>query len=377
MLPDSTRFLVMTPRLDGCDGISQVSRQVVQALVRRAGSDQVETWALEGAVPRGWDHSLSHEFRTARGSRRHLVCWSLGRALRAPRALEDLTIVVLHLHLAPVAAALVARGARLAVFIHGIEAWRPLRARDRYALRAAERVIANSERTAELFRVSNEAWRHRTIVVCPLGVGAPPAAAVSAGEEGFALIVGRLSAAERYKGHDALIDAWPAVRAAVPRARLVVVGDGDDRPRLETRVARSGLADAIRFTGRVSDEQLHGLYQAAALFVMPSSGEGFGLAYLEAMREGRPCIALRAADQIIEDGVSGLLLDDARPEPLAAALVSLFTDEALRASMGRAAAARVASSFTEEHFARRFCESLGLVPAATAVAAAHGAAARA
>jgi phosphatidylinositol alpha-1,6-mannosyltransferase len=177
---------------------------------------------------------------------------------------------------------------------------------------------------------------------------------------GYALIVGRLSAAERYKGHDALVDAWPTVRAAIPRARLVVVGDGDDRFRLEARVAESGLTGSIQFVGRVSDRRLRGLYRGCALFVMPSAGEGFGLVYLEAMREGKPCIALGAANQIIEDGVTGLLLDEARPDALANAIVRLLTDDELRARLGRAATAKFAGFFTEQHFARRFRQAMGL-----------------
>jgi glycosyltransferase involved in cell wall biosynthesis len=93
---------------------------------------------------------------------------------------------------------------------------------------------------------------------------------------------------------------------------------------------------------------------------MPSSGEGFGLAYLEAMREGKACVALRSAEEIIDDGVTGRLLDDAGPEAMGRAIAALLADESLRGRMGRAAAERVAAQFTEAHFARRFRDALGL-----------------
>ena len=68
-----------------------------------------------------------------------------------------------------------------------------------------------------------------------------------------ALIVGRMSSRERYKGHDAVLDAWPLIRTAVPDAKLVIVGTGDDERRLRRRVDKERLP-AIEFRGRLSDE---------------------------------------------------------------------------------------------------------------------------
>jgi phosphatidylinositol alpha-1,6-mannosyltransferase len=345
------RFLVLTPAIDGADGISELSRQVVRAL---AADGPVDVWALGGGP--GPDGVAS--FWTAGGSRARLVSRAVWRAMTT---LDGWTVVVTHLHLAPVALPLAARGARIAVVLVGIEAWRPLRSRERRALERADRVLAISAHTARRFHDANPHVRLRSdLSTCLLGVGPPPAAASPvAADGGFALIVGRMWAEERYKGHDRLIDIWPSVRARVPDARLVMVGDGDDRARLEARVREAGLAQAIRSAGRVGHEELTGLYRAAAFFVMPSLNEGFGLAYLEAMRAGRPCIALHgAADEIIEDGVSGFLVDADPPDRLVDAIVTLFTDAEARERMGRAAAARVAAAFTERQFADRLRAAL-------------------
>jgi glycosyltransferase involved in cell wall biosynthesis len=78
------------------------------------------------------------------------------------------------------------------------------------------------------------------------------------------------------------------------------------------------------------------------------------------MREGKPCVALRSAEEIIEDGVTGRLLDDERPDAMGPAIAALLADERLRGRMGRAAAERVEAHFTEAHFARRFRDALGL-----------------
>jgi phosphatidylinositol alpha-1,6-mannosyltransferase len=357
----STRVLVLTPALDGADGISEVSRQTVAAIATAWGVQSVEVWALDGGQPPDGPRVA---FRSAGGVKTRFIAWALARAGAAN---ADLLVLAMHVHLAPAALTLAVRGARLAIFFHGIEVWQPLRARDRAAVARASTLIANSQWTARRFHEANPGIAAAPVAICHLGVsrmGAPGHAGVFRDD---ALIVGRLSSEERYKGHDALIRLWPRVRDAVPSARLVVVGDGDDRPRLEALTAASGMADAIEFTGRVSNETLAARYRDAALFVMPSTGEGFGLAYLEAMQAGKACIAAPgAAAEIVEDGVSGLIVDPTDDEMLVAAIVRLFRQPRTREAMGRAGAARVFAHFSEGDFARRLLHELGapvVVPA--------------
>jgi len=223
-------------------------------------------------------------------------------------------------------------------------------------VRRADVVVANSEHTARRFRAANPALATRAVHVCHLGVGplpGPPPRADRWADPPFALIVGRLSASERYKGHDLLLDLWPKVEEEVPGARLVVAGDGDDRARLEAR-ARA-LGGRVRFAGRVSEEDLRALYRECAFFAMPSRDEGFGLVFLEAMRAGRACIGgVGAAAEVIEDGITGLVVDSAEPDSVLKAVGRLFREPSTRARMGRAGAERVAARFTEAHFRRRF-----------------------
>src|SRR5262249_42413047 len=103
------------------------------------------------------------------------------------------------------------------------------------------------------------------------------------------LILARMASMERYKGHDALLDAWPRVLAVVPDAQLIIAGDGDDRARLEARAAGNV---SIRFTGFLSDEHRERLLRSAAVLVAISTGEGFGLAALEATASGLPVVGL-------------------------------------------------------------------------------------
>jgi phosphatidylinositol alpha-1,6-mannosyltransferase len=349
-----SRILVLTPALDGMDGISEVSRQLVGALTCAVGRQAIEVWTLDGGWPLD-GLAPTVQFGSARGVKARLGSWVLARATRR---LDDLLVVVLHVHLAPVAMMLAARGATVACFLQGIESWRPLRARDRAALGRVTMLLAISRWTAERFRAANPAFADAAIEVCHLGVGPVTQPELPAIRD-YALIVGRMSAEERYKGHEALLDVWPDVTAASPGARLVMVGDGDDRARLEEIAASRGLKDHVHFTGRVSNGALEGFYRNSAFFVMPSVGEGFGLAYVEAMRAGKACIAAPgAAAEIVTDGVTGLIVDPSSRPALTEAIIRLFCEPDTRDAMGRAGAARVVDQFEHRHFAARVIAAL-------------------
>jgi phosphatidylinositol alpha-1,6-mannosyltransferase len=339
----SGRALVVTPGIGGADGIAAVSRLVARAL---DPPGPVAVLALDGAAPAP---------RPARRPR------FLAAALRAAVAAPPARVICLHVGLGAVARALAGRRAPLAIFLHGVEAWRPLGRLARWAITGAGVLIANSEHTVRRFRAANPDLAGRAVSVCHLGVAPAPASVADGDPAGapFALIVGRMAAAERYKGHDLLLDIWPGVARDVPGARLVIAGDGDDRARLEARAAR--LGDHVRFVGRVSDATLASLYRRCAFFAMPSRDEGFGLVFLEAMRAGRACIGgTGAAAEVIEDEVTGLVVDPGARDAVHKAIVRLFLEPETCERMGCAGAARLAERFTEPQFRRRFRQIIGL-----------------
>jgi phosphatidylinositol alpha-1,6-mannosyltransferase len=198
------------------------------------------------------------------------------------------------------------------------------------------------------------------VTVCHPGLPDLPAqSAVPAPPVAPALIVARMSADERYKGHDELIDLWPALLARRPEARLVVAGDGSDRARLESRVRAMDLSHAMTFPGRVSDDELARLYERCRFLVMPSRDEGFGLVFLEAMRAGKACIgATGAAAEIIEHGVTGLIVDRDRHGELAAAVLRLFDEPGTCSQFGAAGRKRFLSTFTDACFRSRFAQAI-------------------
>jgi phosphatidylinositol alpha-1,6-mannosyltransferase len=327
--------------MDGADGIAAVSRLVARAL---APPDPVDVLALAGA---------------ARAHRRGRRTRFLAAALRAAAGPPPSHVVCLHVDLGAAARLVARRRAPLAVYLHGIEAWRRLDRLARWGLAGADVLMANSEHTVRRFRAANPHVAGRPVFVCHPGVAPAPPDGGQCDGAPFALIVGRMAADERYKGHDLLIDLWPSVASEAPGARLVIAGDGDDRARLEARAAP--LGDAVRFVGRVSDEDLASLYRRCAFFAMPSRDEGFGVVYLEAMRAGKACVGGRgAAAEVIEDEVTGLVVDATARDAVRKAIVRLFLEPETRARMGCAGASRVRARFTEAHFRRRVRSALGL-----------------
>ncbi|MEB2284453.1 MAG: glycosyltransferase family 4 protein [Myxococcales bacterium] len=143
-------------------------------------------------------------------------------------------------------------------------------------------------------------------------------------------VVLSLGRVESYKRIDVVVAAMPRLLAAVPKARLVIVGRGDAVQPLQQQVARLGIGDAVEFRGFVSEEEKVALYQAARVFVNPSEKEGWGLTVLEAAACGVPAVASDSPG--LRDSVrheeSGVLVRHGDAAACAAALVRLLTDDA-------------------------------------------------
>ncbi|MGH7567318.1 MAG: glycosyltransferase family 4 protein, partial [Gemmatimonadota bacterium] len=131
------------------------------------------------------------------------------------------------------------------------------------------------------------------------------------------LTVARLAGRERHKGYDVVLEALPTIRADVPGLHYVLVGEGDDRSRIERRIVELGLERHVTLAGFVPDDELPDYYNLCNLFAMPSKREGFGIVYLEAMACGKPTIAGNrdGARDALLDGELGVLVD---PDDVAA-----------------------------------------------------------
>jgi phosphatidylinositol alpha-1,6-mannosyltransferase len=186
------------------------------------------------------------------------------------------------------------------------------------------------------------------------------------GTDPVVVTVGRLV---RRKGFDVVMRAWPDVRRIVPRARLLVVGDGPMRHAL-TEWAKDQPDNSVVIASDVPAHGPHGIaacYDAGTVFLLACrddrlglQAEGLGLAVLEASASGLPVVVGRSggSNESLLDGVTGWLIDAARPEIVAHKLVQVITAGKQPAAMGRAGRAWVRANWTWELAADRLAAAL-------------------
>jgi glycosyltransferase involved in cell wall biosynthesis len=139
-----------------------------------------------------------------------------------------------------------------------------------------------------------------------------------------------------------LLEAWARVRATRPSARLLIAGGGTLLSHLRRRAESLGIAETVRFTGYVAEEEKAAHFNLADVFVFPSALEGFGLTVAEAMASGLPVVASDRGSlpELIVDGEGGFVCDVRTAGPVADALERLLADAALRAKFSAANAER-------------------------------------
>ncbi len=211
----------------------------------------------------------------------------------------------------------------------------------RAALGAAHLVLANS---AGIERRCREHGARRTRVV-RLGADLPERTATHAGPPAL-VTVAHLGPRKRHA--DVLRALW-LLRDRWPELRFVVVGDGPERGRLAALAAELGLAGRVELTGQLPHPRALARLREGAVFVLPSTDEAFGVAYVEAMAAGLPAIGALGEpgpEEVRSAGPGLLAVPPGDPEALAATLDGLLADARWRAALGAAARATVEASFS-------------------------------
>jgi glycosyltransferase involved in cell wall biosynthesis len=283
-----------------------------------------------------------------------------GARKRLASILRDERAELLHTHLLH-ASYLGRRAARaggvgaVVSTVHLVErAWLPWRTlADRLTAPLADAVVCVSEsvRSQYLARVGADAGRIRVIHngIAPARFRGPFDRAEIRRELGLDeadRVVASLGRLRRQKGHDIALRAFAAVAREDERARLLVVGDGPERARLERLRARLSLGERAVFTGQRRD--VPEILSAADCLVAASRYEGFGLAVAEGMAAGVPVVASRvdSIPELIEDGVTGLLVPPGDADALARAVARVLGDPELARFLGARARERVSERFT-------------------------------
>jgi phosphatidylinositol alpha-1,6-mannosyltransferase len=326
---------LVTDAFGGQGGIAQYNRDFLSALAECEGVREVII------LPRGGEMSpdmLPCGLRQLRPVHQR-VAYSCS-ALWAARRYGPFDLVFCgHLFMTPLAAA-IARTlrARLWVQVHGVEAWEEPSPLHRRSIEAADLVTSVSRHTRrrllEWVGISPDRVKVLPNTVDPrYQPGPKPDYLIerhAVKGKKVLLTVSRLASSERYKGQDRVIRTLPPLLSKYPDIVYLIVGDGDDRPRLEALAVEQGVAEHVQFVGSVAPEKIPDYFRLSDVFVMPSTGEGFGIVFLEAMASG---IHVIAGDQdgsrdALCDGALGTLVEPESCEELASAIAAALVDPA-------------------------------------------------
>lgn len=164
------------------------------------------------------------------------------------------------------------------------------------------------------------------------------------------LTIGRLNKSERQKGHDRVIQAVVSLVKKIPNLIYIIVGGGDDRPRLESLVRMSKLEGSVLFVGEIDNNLLVDFYNLCDIYVMPSSQEGFGIVFLEAAAFQKPVVAGNKDGSVdaVADGKTGILINPDSIQEIADAIKYLILNRDIAEKMGKAGRERVLREFSLE-----------------------------
>jgi phosphatidyl-myo-inositol dimannoside synthase len=346
--------------------------------VQRAGRHMAFLLS-EYAAAKKWEYRLlslndTQELHRMRVSEREYVFTGAARskagfavsAMKAARRRAKLVLAA-HPNLAPIVRSMNILAPRMKSIIctHGIEVWEPLPRMRRRSLQHATLVLAPSRATAD-YVISMQGVAAEKVRVLPWGLdpdfetklfGIADARLPADFPQGRVILtVGRWLATERYKGMDTLLQALPRLLLRWPDVQLVMVGAGDDREWLVNIAKDSGVQKHVHFLSGLSYGQLSACYATAELFALPSRGEGFGFVYLEAMARGKPVIggAHGGAPEVIQDGVTGYLVQHGDTEQLATSIDALLENPERAKEMGVRGRERVEKEFRFAVFAKAF-----------------------
>jgi phosphatidyl-myo-inositol dimannoside synthase len=368
------RIIGLFPELSGFGGIQEACRLTATALEEiavRNGSFRYFLSLNDAPGPQIF-HAGGRNlaFRGFGRAKMQFALSAVGQVQHFGRSGEEI-VFALHPHLALPASCMKALAPHLKTIVmsHGVEVWKPLTALRRRALLDADLVLAPSRDTAQkLAEIQHVPEERIGVLAWPMNpsflqmADAPGELPLPhAFPQGRVILtVGRWAASERYKGADELIRATAQLRSTKLGLHLVVIGDGDDLPRLQKLVADLNITDCVHFLRNLSQQEIAACYSHAEIFALPSAGEGFGFVFLEAMAFAKPVVAAAYGGtmDLVEDGVNGLLVPPRNTQRLVEALSCLLCDESRRAALGQRGGEIVRHKYRFEAFQARIDQIL-------------------
>jgi len=222
------------------------------------------------------------------------------------------------------------------IVAHGFEAWDVQRPELRQAIEHADQILAVSQYTRmRLLKEQNidpdrVSLLPNTFDPNRFQIAAKPQHLLEryqlADHQPVILTVNRLAAGESYHPYDRVLAALPQIRQTIPDIHYLIVGQGDDRARLEQLIIEQQLQNHVTLTGFVPDHELPDYYNLCDVFAMPSKLEGFGIVFLEAMASGKPVLGsnLDGSVDALDQGRLGALVNPDDTTAIAHTLIQIL-----------------------------------------------------
>jgi glycosyltransferase involved in cell wall biosynthesis len=345
-------LLALSSLLGAPGGIPSFNRLLIRAAsdfaqVRRLPLHIVALTDEPGADPdflAGLPRAVSPTYVACRGNRRLFAAEVLGFVGR------ESAVVLGHVNLSPLGLGF----SRFGVIAHGTDVWSPLPILRRWSLQRSTVAAGVSEDTLRKLcavqGVKPDRCQRLVNALDEQSLALAAATPKTACESSLRLrivAITRLWIGEP-KGIDLVIRSLPQL----PDVDFEVVGEGAAHPQLVDLAQSLGVADRVHCVGRLSETEKHAAISRSHALVLPSSGEGFGIVYLEAMAHRKPCLAasVGGAPEVVLDGETGVVVEPT-VQAVCAGILRL-RDPSLRQRLGDAGYQRLYDHFTYAAFAR-------------------------
>jgi L-malate glycosyltransferase len=340
-----------------------------------AGAEEMLVALVAGGQARGWEQTVLNPFGNAGSTPLAERCAPIPFETREcsnplgllrlrswlAQRLADLQPDIVHVSLfqATVLTASLPRGGerRLLTHVYGdglgqLALPRIRRRLDRWACARYDHISAISDAVADFLARSHPGRPPHPVERIRLGWSGDPHPRQSA--DGRPPTVVCVAALRPEKGHDTLLAAFAAVLEVIPEARLVLVGDGPERPAIEATIAAAGMRASVVLRGRVEEIWPH--LADADVFALASPAEALGIAIMEAMAAGLPVVAtdVGGIPELVTPGVTGELFGVRDHPELARRLIELLQSPERRAAMSAAALAKAATMRMERSVEQYF-----------------------
>jgi len=231
---------------------------------------------------------------------------------------------------------------------------------DAFIVRRADKIIAVSKEIAKKMKLAGIAKGKICLIENGVNLervttnSSSQAIKESLGIKKEALVVGTIGALTKEKGHQYLLRAALKVIRIYPKAIFLLVGDGTERPNLEKTASSLGIKDSVIFAGMRKD--VPEILSILNVFVLPSLNEGLPMALLEAQAAQIPVVAtsVGAVPDVLENGVTGMLIPPKDPQAIAEAIIMILSDKQFASGIAQKGFERVRDNFSSEKMASKY-----------------------